>query len=167
MENQWDEAMLNVERSCCFTGHRPEKLKTDPKEVFAGLKREIQQAIDDGYDTFLTGMARGVDLWAAHIVLEKKAQYPQLKLYCAIPYAGFEKRWDERWRNAYQQILGQADGAKVFCATYTYGSFDMRNHWMVDHSRRVIAVYNHTHGGTYNTLKYAKKKGVEVFLIEG
>ena len=48
-------------RRCCFTGHRPEKLKVDEKEVKALLERAIDEAIQDGFVTFITGMARGVD----------------------------------------------------------------------------------------------------------
>ena len=50
---------------CCFTGHRPEKLKIAEDEVIKSLKKEIRTAIADGFQTFISGMARGVDLWAA------------------------------------------------------------------------------------------------------
>ena len=50
---------------CCFTGHRPEKLKTPVFIVKLKLANEIKQAIKDGYVTFISGMSRGVDLWAA------------------------------------------------------------------------------------------------------
>ena len=54
---------------CCFTGHRPEKLGMPETEVVESLKKEIRTAIADGFQTFISGMARGVDLWAAEIVL--------------------------------------------------------------------------------------------------
>lgn len=38
-------------------------------EVIAWLDAEIRKAIDDGFVTFISGMARGVDIWAAEIVL--------------------------------------------------------------------------------------------------
>ena len=46
---------------CCFTGHRPEKLQRPEKEVRADLEREIRQAVLDGLNVFISGMARGVD----------------------------------------------------------------------------------------------------------
>lgn len=46
---------------CCFTGHRPEKLQRPEKEVRADLEHEIRQAVFDGLNVFITGMARGVD----------------------------------------------------------------------------------------------------------
>ena len=54
---------------CCFTGHRPEKLDKPEADVIEGLKKEIHTATADGFRTFISGMARGVDLWAAEIVL--------------------------------------------------------------------------------------------------
>ena len=54
------EADLRLHR-CCFTGHRPEKLNTSEKEVKAALRKQIDQAVHDGFKVFITGMARGVD----------------------------------------------------------------------------------------------------------
>ncbi|MGI6195572.1 MAG: hypothetical protein ACOYIO_00605 [Eubacteriales bacterium] len=59
-------------RRCCFTGHRPEKLGVSEARAKALLKSAIQQAISDGYVTFISGMARGIDLWAAEIVIEER-----------------------------------------------------------------------------------------------
>lgn len=53
----------------CFTGHRPEKLTRHEKSITKGLENEIRQAVADGLNVFITGMARGVDIWAAQIVL--------------------------------------------------------------------------------------------------
>ena len=46
-------------RRVCFTGHRPEKLNIDEKEVKDRLRKAIQQSINDGFTTFISGMARG------------------------------------------------------------------------------------------------------------
>ena len=37
-------------------------------------------------EVYHSGMAQGVDMYAAEIVLELKKQYPQITLECAIPY---------------------------------------------------------------------------------
>lgn len=49
----------------CFTGHRPEKLTRSEYAIKADLEEQICQAIDDGLTVFVTGMARGIDIWAA------------------------------------------------------------------------------------------------------
>ena len=62
------EAEKRMHRAC-FTGHRPEKLRQTEKDICKGLEREIQSAICNGIHVFISGMARGVDIWAAEIVL--------------------------------------------------------------------------------------------------
>ena len=157
----------NSLRRCCFTGHRPEKLTADSEAIKALLAAEIDAAIADGITVFITGMARGVDMWAAELVLARRATNPGVTLSCAIPYEGFEKKWADTWRDLYQSILAQANGSKVFQPRFTYASFQERNRWMVDHSERVIAVFNGEKGGTKNTLDYARKAGVRVCILEG
>mgnify|MGYP003312113691 CR=1 FL=1 len=63
------------ENSCCFTGHRPEKLSMSEGKVKSALLQEIMKSINDGYNVFISGMARGVDMWAAEIVLELKDKF--------------------------------------------------------------------------------------------
>lgn len=67
----------------CFTGHRPEKLSQPENVVKAALEKEIKQAIADGMNVFITGMARGVDIWAAEIVLRLRDEGQPIKLICA------------------------------------------------------------------------------------
>ena len=49
-------------------------------------------------------------------------------------------------------------------AEYHKGVFQQRNVWMVDRSNRVIAYYNGIAGGTRNTIKYAKKREIEIVV---
>lgn len=53
------------ERRCCFTGHRPEKINSSNEIIKSALEKEIHQAISDGFTVFISGMSRGVDIWAA------------------------------------------------------------------------------------------------------
>lgn len=150
---------------CCFTGHRPEKLGLSEAVVVASLRQEIERTIDDGFTTFITGMARGVDIWAGEIILDLKSKGRPIRLICASPYRGFEDRWSEEWRSRYRAVLEQADLIRFICPRYSSGCFQRRNEWMVDHSARVIAVYNGLPGGTRNTIEYAKRRGVCVALM--
>ena len=94
---------------CCFTGHRPEKLQAPEGVVTAALEKEIRQAIADGFNVFITGMARGVDIWAAEIVLRLQDAGEAVRLICACPYQGFERGWKQSWQERYQAILSAAD----------------------------------------------------------
>ena len=160
------EAELRLHR-CCFTGHRPEKLNTSEKEVKGALRKQINQAVYDGFTVFITGMARGVDLWAAEIVLELRKRNKDIKLICAIPHDGFEVRWSPSWQQLYRYVLTEADLTRVISKGYHTGVYQVRNEWLVNHSARVIAVFNGQPSGTKNTIDYAYRQGVPVALIEG
>ena len=138
---------------CCFTGHRPEKLTQPEAVIIAGLEKEIRNAIADGFTTFISGMARGVDIWAAEIALRLRESNPAIHLVAASPYRGFESRWSADWQSRYNAILQQADLVRFVCPSYSRDCFQRRNEWMVDRSSRVIAVYNGEPGGTRNTIE--------------
>lgn len=162
--------MLETEkrmRQVCFSGHRPEKLTRDVQAIQADLEQQIRRAVADGLDGFITGMARGVDIWAAQIVLRLRSEGMALRLICACPYEGFEAHWRRDWQRQYRQILEAADCVQYISPHYHRGCFQIRNRWMVDHAARVIAVYNGTPGGTKNTIDYAERVGVCVQHIAG
>lgn len=148
----------------CFTGHRPEKLKQPEAKIIAGLEEEIRRAIDDGITTFISGMARGVDIWAAEIVLRLRGEEPSIKLIAASPFDGFEKSWSTDWQKRYQAVLQAADLVKYICPGYSRACFQIRNEWMVDHSARVIAVFNGEKGGTKHTIDYAARKNAQTIM---
>lgn len=110
-------------------------------------------------------MARGVDMWAAEIVLEIKEENPNIKLIAAIPFKGFESKWGYDNQKSYNEILSKADLVKYICPKFSYSSYQIRNEWMVNHSSKVIAVWNGEKSGTKNTIDYANKCGVEVVNI--
>ena len=153
-------------KRCCFTGHRPEKLSVPEGNVKEELEKEIRLAIADGFNVFITGMAPGVDIWAAEVVLELREQEDlPLKLIAASPHPGFETRWSIEWQKRYAAIMAKADLIKEVCSHYSRGCYQIRNEWMVVHSARVIAVWNGSPSGTKNTIVYARRKGVLVINI--
>lgn len=157
----------NRQHRCCFTGHRPEKLNKSERLIKAAPKKEIKLAIHSGYYVFLSGMARGTDLWAAETVLALRKRNKDLKLICAVPYEGFEQRWSEHWQQLYHNVLSEADLIRVIGNGYSPCIFQLRNEWLINHSSRAIAVFNGQPGGTKNTIDYAIQQGVPVHIIKG
>ena len=149
----------------CFTGHRPEKLMRSENAIRKDLEKQIRQAVTDGLNVFISGMARGVDIWAAQIVLKLRNEGIDVKLICACPYKGFELGWSREWQQQYKEVLESADFIKYVCAGYSQACFQIRNEWMVNHAVRVIAIFNGEKGGTKNTMDYAAKIGVPVVRI--
>ena len=151
---------------CAFTGHRPEKIVGAEARIIVELHKEIVRAIDDGYRVFLTGMSRGVDLWAADIVIALRRQNKDIKLMCVIPFEGMEAQWPVDWQKHYRLVRKQADWVQVLSDRYSPDVYQKRNAWMVDHSTRLIAVFNGEPSGTGNTIQYAMEQEIPVHLIE-
>ncbi len=150
---------------CCFTGHRPEKLSLSESEVKPLLAKAIDTAIENGFTTFITGMAPGVDIWAAEIVLEKKRENDALHLICAVPHPDFEKCRGFFEEQRYNCIIKNADYVTAISDHYYKACYQKRNEWMVDRSSLVIAVWNGQPSGTKNTIDYAKRRGVKVVNV--
>ena len=144
--------------TCCFTGHRPEKLNCPAEIVIEKVCNAIEDAFSDGFTEYITGMAGGIDIWAAEAVLELRKEFPQIRLICAIPFEGFERSWEDHWKKRYQEILSSSDEIYYISEGYDRGSYQKRNEWMIDHASMVIAGYTGAAGGTKNTLEYAKKQ---------
>ena len=98
----------------CFTGHRPEKLTRPERQVLKDLETAIKKSIADGQNVFISGMAPGVDIWAAEIVLRLRDKGADIKLICASPFEGFEKRWPD-WERRYNDIMEKADLVRFIC----------------------------------------------------
>lgn len=150
---------------CCFAGHRPNKLDYSENEIKPLLETAIDNAILDGYVTFITGMAEGVDIWAAEIVLEKKKENKDLHLICAVPHPGFEKRRSEYEKERYRRIIQNADYKTIVSEHYFSACYQKRNEFMVDHSSLVIDAWNGQPSGTKNTVDYAARRGIRIINI--
>ena len=94
---------------CCFTGHRPEKLNISEEQLCVRLGLEIDRAIEDGFTTFISGMAKGVDICAAELVLKRRVSDDRLKLICALPYENFGLHWSASWTSRYVEVIRHAD----------------------------------------------------------
>ena len=173
LEGRLDEDILNMYKksvTCCFTGHRPEKMRLESEEALFSLERrlfaEVKAAVRDGFWYFITGGSLGFDTMAAEAVLCLKEKNADVFLEIAVPCLNQSGRWAEADRNKYAEILERAD--KVFHVTnsdYTEKCMLLRNKYMVDRSSLVICAYNGERGGTGSTVAYAQKSGIEVINL--
>ena len=166
--------MIPVERAAtaCFTGYRPQKLpwgreeeSADCLRLKAALYEQVLLAYGFGYRAFISGMAPGVDLYAAEAVLKLKQTHEDASLYCALPYPTFCARGPEGLRRRYERALLGAAGVKVCAEEYHAGAMMARNAYMVNESSLLIAVYDGKPGGTQNTVRYAKERGLDIWLV--
>ena len=150
------------EHRCCFTGHRPEKLRLGEQEIRRALLDEIEAALSDGYTVFVCGMARGVDLWAGEMILSLRETRPDIKLICAVPYDGVEHRWSPEWQQRFWAVRQAADYVQIVSPRYHRGVFAQRNRWMVENADCVVAYVLASYGGASATLHHARARGCAV-----
>ncbi len=112
-------------------------------------------------------MQRGVDIWAAEIVLKFILDGAKIHLICACAWNGMEKDWEPEWRQRYTSLLVASDKTVYVGKRPGTQAYIDRDYWMVDHSSRLIGVYTGAPGGTKKTVWYAKEQGLEVITIKG
>ncbi len=154
---------------CCFTGPRPNNYPWGSSSVqeaivAAWLEEEILAAIGRGYRHFISGMAAGVDLLAADIVVRLRRRLP-ITLEGAVPFPDQPVRWRARTRAAYARLLASCDHVRIFSDRYSAEAYAARDRYMVDRSSLVIAVEGRTEGGTARTLRYANACRKSVALL--
>lgn len=164
---------MDKEMTCCFTGHRPEKLpwgnhEDDPRcvDLKERLRRAVEQAYEDGYRHFISGMARGCDQYFAELVLELRREKGDVTVEAAIPCEEQAQRWRPAERERHAELVAQCDLETVVQRHYDKGCMQRRNRYMVDRSARLIAAYDGMFGGTMYTIHYAMQRGVDVVIVD-
>lgn len=159
--------------TCCFTGHRPDKLpwgadESDPRCI--DLKKRIAAALEDAYEKgmrhFICGMALGADLYFCEAALDLRSRLPGVTVEAAIPCEEQAARWSERDRNRYFALVKACDYETMVQHHYDRGCMLRRNRYMVDRASMLIAAYDGLLGGTMYTLTYAMKKELEIVTLE-
>lgn len=156
---------VEKEKTIFFTGHRPDMLGITKKDARARLKKAIDNAIADGFTTFISGMSPGIDRWAAEIVLKKRKKNNDIKLICILPYKEFGYVRSRFQNYRFNRILKKADFVHFTHITLSSDSFIIRDRFMTDHSSKVIIAYNGKNGSTKNILPYIIEKNIPIFNI--
>lgn len=147
--------------TCCFTGHRTlpaNKIQT----IVTNLDREIDALIEKGVTNFISGGALGFDQIAASLIVAKKEMGKSVQLIFALPSKNQDAQWNEKQRELYQSLLGEAD--EIFYVSEDYDPFCMkrRNKYMVERSAYCICALLHEKSGTGQTVRFARKKGLRI-----
>lgn len=161
------------ENTCCFTGHRPDKLPWGLDENSAECRKlrieiaiQLEALHSAGIAHFISGMALGCDLLFAEAVLAMREEYDDVTLEAAIPCDSQANSWPEEQKERYNAILSSCDTVTFVQHQYTPGCMLRRNRYMVDNSSVLLACFNGSSGGTMNTLLYARRQGVKTIIID-
>lgn len=161
-------------QTVCFTGHRPEKFLDEPLYSDEVTLRSIQTLltllIADTYEKgarfFITGMARGVDLWAGEILLYMQQFLPDIHIIAAVPHPAHERDFRGKDAQLLYQIGNAADAVVCISSTVSSWCFLRRNDYMLRHASTLLAVRRQKEGGTAYTLEKARAKGIGRRIIQ-
>ena len=147
-------------KTCCVTGHR-DLPQNQINSVKAALLHEIEKAVADGFTCFMGGVAEGVDQYFVEIVMEKQKDNPELELIAVLPY---QKRLENLKEKGHTyEMLEACRDVVVIREEYQPSVYSHRNRYMVEHSDRVIAVYDgREQGGTVRTIRFAHQMKKEL-----
>lgn len=166
-----------MSKRCAFSGHRPfyfpwKENESDPAcvRLKKALASEIDQAVADGFNCFITGGAAGVDTWAAEIVLDRREKNPEITLELAKPFADYNSRLQSDYGRRLRAIEAAADHVTIVSdGSDETADYILRDCYMVDASERMIIVYDDDSkgpSGTKDALLYARSSGVEIRQIQ-
>ncbi len=159
--------MIDKKNSVCFSGYRSHKFSSsdDLPAIRANLSKHILHYVQEGYHTFLSGMADGFDMMAAEEVVKVKSNFPSIRFIAVIPC--------HHWRelSAYEQeIFNQADDLIAISEHAGTKAYHARNRYLVDNSSVLICYYSaettaQKGGGTKYTINYATQKKLKIINI--
>lgn len=147
-----------------ITGHRPQKLGGyAPCSLHTRVRAAIRSYFAQHHPArVITGMALGVDQWAAEAALELGVPFT-----AAVPFQGQEKLWPAPAQARYAQLLtAAAEVVVVSPGGYQPAKMHHRNEWMVDHATALLAVWDGTPGGTGSCVAYAQRVGRRIARID-
>ena len=153
---------MDKSKSCCFTGHRVLKITN---ELVDRLNKTLIGLIDNGVTDFYAGGAIGWDVICEQEVLHLRERFPQIKLHLVLPCSSDEQtaKWNDAQKEEYYKILNAANDVEYTSDQYYDGCMKVRNARLVELADFCVCYYNNSiRSGTGQTVRMAKKRGIEV-----
>lgn len=163
---------INKKRTCCFTGHRPNKLpwrydEDDPRCL--KLKDKLFDVVSalyfSGIRHFICGMALGCDSYFAEAVFKLRAEHDDVTIEAALPCETQADVWTDYQRAKYYHMVSACDYETMLQKEYSNDCMLKRNKYMIENSSVLVAVFDGSYGGTMQTINLAVKNGLEIIRI--
>lgn len=141
------------EKTALVIGHR---------ECYDVKKEAVRKTViamaEQGYTVFLLGGMGMFDTLCARVIFELRREGWPLKSYLVIPYLSF--KFSDR------EIYNDVVYPEGFEKYHYKRAIVERNRYMVDASAGALVYVQHSFGGAYQTLTYAKKCKIQLFPLE-
>lgn len=152
--------IYDPERTVSFTGHR-----TYCGQAAERLAATLEELYAEDYRVFISGMAVGFDLAAAEAVLALRDSCPEVRLVCAVPFEGQERRYPSGEKERYRRVRDCADECVVVCDGYRSDCYARRNDYLADQASVLVAWYDGSAGGTRYTFRRAVRRGLRIVSL--
>ena len=147
-------------RTCAFSGHRNIGFDFNGEK----LEKIIKKLIEGGFNTFLVGMAVGFDTECFKI-LEKLRKTEKIKIIACIPCERQDYKFSVKQKEEYRKMLLSVDEKIYISKEYTKNCMFKRNMFMVNSASVLVAYLNSDRGGTFQTVNYAKRQGINIIFV--
>lgn len=131
---------------------------------------QILALYENGVTDFYSDCEVGASMWGAELVLRLMQKYPQIRLFCVLPYEEQAKKWTPEQRERYYTILEKSTYNRLISTRYTGDCRSRCNRYLVDHAGFVIAVYENCEvpqlEPAAHFISYARKKGRGIITID-
>lgn len=164
---------FDINKTAHFTGQRPQHLRGLELEAKYSIDWLIEYARERGIDTFISGAAAGVDMWAAEAVMKLIESGEDIKLILAIPFVGHNAKWPESSKRAFQAFLERMKkyGDRTYAFTLAEEGFSVkklndRNRWMAENASICLGVWDGKRiGGTSRQLTLSSNMGLHTVFV--
>ncbi|MBC1984652.1 DUF1273 domain-containing protein [Listeria booriae] len=150
--------------------------KRDAQEVGfikEALRRRLIGLVEDGLEWVIISGQMGVELWAAEVVTELKAEEYALKLAILTPFLNQESNWNDANKLWYNEVVAKADYmAAVTKREYENPSqFQLKDQFVLDNTDGTLLVYDTEREGApkffYEKAKhYAENADYPILLVD-
>lgn len=154
------EIFINKAKTVAVSGHRFLGKDFD-KQL---LKQVFIYLINNGYDTFLIGMAVGFDSECFRVLEQLRKEY-DIKIIACIPCLNQHKNFSYILKKEYERMVDSADEKIILQENYDKYCMLKRNNFMVDNASALVTYIRKDTGGTVYTVNYAKKKEIPIYRI--
>ncbi|MHA8138619.1 SLOG family protein [Lactobacillaceae bacterium Scapto_B20] len=163
-----------------ITGYRSYELgifrPKDPKldVIKFVLRNQMIQAIESGYQWFITGGQMGIEQWSVEVAAELKQQYPdEFKIAVMLPFTEFGSQWNENNRLKLSQIKQLADFSASISDHPYQSPQQLRNYqeFMLGHTDGALMIYDDNKQGKsmydYQAIqKYQQRAPYDLKMID-
>ena len=149
--------------TCCFTGHR-DVPRCDEQKILTRVNYILKPLLAQGVKYFGVGGSTGFDMFVAEYMLDRRDRLGEkIKIISVLPFPEYREGWGEEEIRRQDRIIARSDKVIYASPANCKDVYLIRDRRLVDGSCYCISYCRRRTGGTAYTIRYAMKKGLQVF----